>query len=244
MSRGAEELVNKTWTGRRSCDVYTDFNDLTLRIVTDVLFGFQTSSPDSREVTSELPNQEASWYPGQRCNKQRHVGSQSESHSFRLAMKVPPGGGKTASDKCKGSVPYRFCASQTDGLVGCQCVIECLHKHLTRSLGGRSCCEACDGVLRQPRRLGLCGPRVAADARQRAVQRSCVSPRRHSVPHHCAEALWGGSNDWRPEGDQRTLLSGRSLFMQGVLVHYSGLRRLFVRLFQAERGCHGSTFVL
>lgn len=51
MAAGAEELVGRTWAAGGEREVYADFNALTLRIVTDALFGSETSSPDSRAVT-------------------------------------------------------------------------------------------------------------------------------------------------------------------------------------------------
>lgn len=45
--------MDRVWAGGSSREVYADFNALTLRIVTDALFGFQTSSPDSRAVTGK-----------------------------------------------------------------------------------------------------------------------------------------------------------------------------------------------
>ena len=51
MSRGAAHLVSKTWSGQATREVYSDFNDLTLQIVTDALFGFRASTPDSQNVT-------------------------------------------------------------------------------------------------------------------------------------------------------------------------------------------------
>ena len=51
MSRGAAHLVSETWSGQATREVYSDFNDLTLQIVTDALFGFRASNPDSQNVT-------------------------------------------------------------------------------------------------------------------------------------------------------------------------------------------------
>ena len=51
MTRGAETLVKHTWRGSSVREVYADFNDLTLQITTDALFGFKPSNPESKRVT-------------------------------------------------------------------------------------------------------------------------------------------------------------------------------------------------
>lgn len=52
MSRGAEGLVKDLWRGQQlSREVYADFNDLTLQIVTNVLFGFSATNSESKAVT-------------------------------------------------------------------------------------------------------------------------------------------------------------------------------------------------
>ena len=55
MTRGAEALVTHTWRGSSTREVYADFNDLTLQITTDALFGFKPSNPESNKVTGNVP---------------------------------------------------------------------------------------------------------------------------------------------------------------------------------------------
>lgn len=54
MTRGAEALVTHTWRGSSVREVYADFNDLTLQITTDALFGFKPSNPESKRVTGDM----------------------------------------------------------------------------------------------------------------------------------------------------------------------------------------------
>ena len=53
MTRSADHLIKRTWGRHEIRDVYTDFNTVTLQIVTDALFGFQASSPESSTVTGK-----------------------------------------------------------------------------------------------------------------------------------------------------------------------------------------------
>lgn len=54
MTRSAEHLVTRLWAQYESRDVYPDFNTVTLQIVTDALFGFQPSTPESQTVTGHF----------------------------------------------------------------------------------------------------------------------------------------------------------------------------------------------
>ena len=56
MEAAAQRLVKEVWAlggGRR--DAYRDFNALTLRIVTDALFGSDLPASAAAEVTGALP---------------------------------------------------------------------------------------------------------------------------------------------------------------------------------------------
>lgn len=51
MTRGAEALVTDIWRGATTREVYSDYNNLTLQITTDALFGFTPSNPEAKRVT-------------------------------------------------------------------------------------------------------------------------------------------------------------------------------------------------
>lgn len=47
-------MVDEVWRHGEVRDVYADFNRVTLQIVTDALFGFHASTPESQTVTGVL----------------------------------------------------------------------------------------------------------------------------------------------------------------------------------------------
>ena len=54
MSKAAHRLVSETWASAHVRDIYADFNDLTLDIVTEVRFGRDIPRHQATVTTSAL----------------------------------------------------------------------------------------------------------------------------------------------------------------------------------------------
>lgn len=55
MSQATQHMLSNTWADRGTRDVYADYNELTLSITTNALFGVDMSSSQSAGISSKHP---------------------------------------------------------------------------------------------------------------------------------------------------------------------------------------------
>lgn len=64
MSSATEDMLSKVWTAGEARDVYADYNDLTLDITTNALFGVDMNSSQAAGISGELlSSPTVSWFP-------------------------------------------------------------------------------------------------------------------------------------------------------------------------------------